>query len=144
MAGRLLNELDPVFSQPQSVAQLAWASVEGGTWIFTHDTANVFLTRTHFVKTSQLSPTIVVLCCAGWRYEVGAIKAKWGLGTNFFLHENGLKFSRKVGIFPKMVVSPKKVFTFFTRLLMQRFFEWALHTCPSAPSNLLLIKWREA
>jgi len=30
-------------------------------WIFIHDTANVFLTSTHFVKASQLSPTI----CAG-------------------------------------------------------------------------------
>jgi len=34
-------------------------------WIFTHNTANVFLTSTRFVKTPQLSPTIAFLCCAG-------------------------------------------------------------------------------
>jgi len=37
----------------------------GGQWIFTHDTANVFLTSTRIVKTIQLSLTIVLLCCAG-------------------------------------------------------------------------------
>jgi len=36
-------------------------------WIFTNDTANVFLSSTHFVKTALLLPTIVVLCCASWR-----------------------------------------------------------------------------
>jgi len=36
------------------------------------------------------------------------IKAMRGPGYNFFSHQNGLKFSLKVGIFPKMNVSPKK------------------------------------
>jgi len=31
--------------------------------------------------------------------------AKWGPGTNF-LHEIGLKFSKKIGIFPEMGISP--------------------------------------
>jgi len=38
-----------------------------------------------------------------------------------FSHENCLKFSKSVGIFPKMDVFPKKVFTFYAEFLMQRF-----------------------
>jgi len=37
------------------------------------------------------------------------------LGTKVW-HENGLKFSKKVGIFSKMGVSPKKVFSFYVGL----------------------------
>jgi len=57
-----------------------------------------------------------------------------------FSHKNGLKFSKKVGIFPKMVVSPKKVFTFYARLLMQR----SLEVCFGCMSIPPLIKRREA
>jgi len=46
----------------------AWPSAEGArwglplalSWIFTHNTANLFITSSRFAKTSQLSPTNVV------------------------------------------------------------------------------------
>jgi len=48
-------------------------------------------------------------------------------------HENDLKFSKKVGIFPKMGFS-KKVFT-YAKLLMQRSLEelWGMHIAQCAP-----------
>jgi len=39
------------------------------------------------------------------------IKTKWE--QSFFSHENGLKFSKMMGIFPEMDISQKKVFTFY-------------------------------
>jgi len=36
------------------------------------------------------------------------------------LHENGSKFSEKVGIFPKMDISPKEGLKFYAGLSMQR------------------------
>jgi len=48
-----------------------------------------------------------------WPTEEGVIVDMWGLENKvFFSHENGLKFSQKVGIFQKMSVSPKKLYTF--------------------------------
>jgi len=44
------------------------------------------------------------------------IKDKWDPEYKFLLHENDQKFSKKVGIFPKIGVSPKKKkFLTFTR-----------------------------
>jgi len=39
--------------------------------------------------------------------EEGVIKAKWGPENKVFSHENGPKFSEKVGIFQKMSISKK-------------------------------------
>jgi len=81
----------------------AWASAEcqGGRalWIFIHDPANVFFNK---YSLCENIPTILVLCCTGWRQDAGMIEDKWGR----FFEENGLKFS-KVGILPKMGISPK-------------------------------------
>jgi len=46
------------------------------------------------------------------------IKARAILMGSKFSHENGLKFSKKIGIFPKIGVSRKKVFTFYAGLLI--------------------------
>jgi len=49
------------------------------------------------------------------------IKAKWEPGYKVFSHENGLKFSKNVGIFPEMRVSLSKSSShFYVGLLMQR------------------------
>jgi len=58
------------------------------------------------------------------------------------LHKIGLKFSQKLGIFPKMCISPKKVFTFCVGLLMQRSLAVSPGYMPSAPPNPPLIKYR--
>jgi len=56
------------------------------------------------------------------------IKDKWRPENKVFLYENGLKFTKSEKIFPKMGVSPKKVFTFYAGLLilMQRSLEVSL------------------
>jgi len=57
-----------------------------------------------------------------------------------FSHENVLKFSEKVGIFPKIHVFQKKIFTFYAGLLMHRLIELSPWCMPSAPRNPPLIK----
>jgi len=44
------------------------------------------------------------------------IKAKWEPGYNAFSHENGLKFSKKIGIFLKMGFLKKKRSLLFTQI----------------------------
>jgi len=51
------------------------------------------------------------------------IENKWGPEYKVFSHENGLNFSKKDGIFPKIGVSPKKALHFLRGLLMQRILE---------------------
>jgi len=48
-----------------------------------------------------------------------------------FFHKNGLKFSEKVDIFPKIYVFSKK--GFYVGLLMQRSLEGALGVCAVRP-----------
>jgi len=43
------------------------------------------------------------------------IKAKWESWYKLFSHENGLKCSKKVGIFPEIGISPKDVSSLFMR-----------------------------
>jgi len=71
--------------------------------------------------------------------------AMWRLGSKFS-HENGLKFSEKilVGIFLKMNISQKKIFTFNPGLLLQRLLEVSLGCMACAFPYPTLIKWREA
>jgi len=49
------------------IYEFPWASAEGSKGIFKHaaKAAKAFSPSTRFVKTSLLSPTIVVLCYAG-------------------------------------------------------------------------------
>jgi len=65
---------------------------QGGVppWIFTHDTANVFFNKHSFCEDI---PTLI-------NYRNSLLQS--------FSHENGLKFSKKAGIFPKIGVFPKK------------------------------------
>jgi len=73
------------------------------------------------------------------------IKAKWEPGYKVFSQEIGLKFSKKMGIFPEnWVFLQKKVFTFYARLLVQRSPQVSPGYIPGPPSNPPLIKWREA
>jgi len=60
------------------------------------------------------------------------IKVKWGYGYKVFSHKNGLKLSKKMGIFPEMGVSSKKVFAFYARLLMKCSLEVSPGCMPSA------------
>jgi len=60
-------------------------------------------------------------------------EVKFGPEYKVFSHENGLKFSKKLCIFPKMNVSSKKVFTFYVELLMQRILEVNHGFCPMRP-----------
>jgi len=76
-----------------------------------------FSTSARFVKTSPLSPILVVLCLEAFTLEAGVIKGPVGAGYKIFT-QNCLKLSEKVGI---MHFSQKKVFTFYAGLLMHRF-----------------------
>jgi len=71
------------------------------------------------------------------------VKAMRRLST-IFSHESGLKFSSAVGIFPKMNVSPKKVFTFYSRLSDTALLKVSPGCMPIVPPKPPLIKWREA
>jgi len=67
-----------------------------------------FSTSTRIVKTTQLSPTILVLCYACWQRK-GWLKKTGDQKTKFFCTKMVWKFSKKVGIFQNTSVSPKKV-----------------------------------
>jgi len=73
--------------------------------------------------------------------------AKWEHGYKFFSHKIGLKFSKKIGIFPEMAVSVKKGLHFL-RGALDAAFPWgefySLRCMSSASPNPSLIKWREA
>jgi len=100
-----------------------------------------FSTSTRFVQTFQLSLYSSFFATLVDVKRQRVIKTKWGAGYKFS-HKNGLKFSKKVGIFPEMGVSLKKVFTFCAGLLMQRFLEVSPGFIFSASPNSPLIKWR--
>jgi len=72
------------------------------------------------------------------------IKAKWGPGYKVFSHKIRLKFFKKIGIFRKWAFLHKKVSTFFAGLLVQRSLEVSPGWMANVPSNLPLIKQREA
>jgi len=73
------------------------------------------------------------------------IKTNWKPGYKVvFLQKIGLKFSKKIGIFPEWVFLHNKIFTFYAGILVQRSLEVSPGCMPSAPSNPPLIKWREA
>jgi len=82
-----------------------------GAWpilIFMHDTANVFFNKHSLCEnistlTNHLS---CLLCWLTLRH-----RGDWGQ-VEAWVHETDLKFSKKKGIFPKIGVSPKKVFIF--------------------------------
>jgi len=67
------------------------------------------------------------------------IKDKWGPEYKHFSHENGRKFSKKLGIFPEWLFL-KNGIQFLRGFLMQRFVEINPEFRPSAPPNPLLIK----
>jgi len=62
------------------------------------------------------------------------IKAKWGPRHKVFSQECGLKFSKKVYIFPEMGVSLKKLFIFYGALnWCSVSLGWAMGACPVCP-----------
>jgi len=69
-------------------------------------------------------------------------KENWVPEYKVFSHENGLEFSKRVGIFSKINVSLKKVFTFYVGLLMQLSLKVSPECMPSTPPDSPLIKFR--
>jgi len=60
-----------------------------------------------------------------------------------FSHERGLKFFKKIGIFPEMSVSFKRGL-YFLRGALDAAFPWvSSERMPIASSSLTLIEWRE-
>jgi len=103
-----------------------------------------FSTSSRFVKASHLLSTNVVLCLAGWSNEAWVTKAKWEPGYKPFVHENGLKFSKKVDIFSKIDVSSKKDLHFLRGAFDAAPWSEPWMHMPSVPPNTPLVKWREA
>jgi len=74
-----------------------------------------FATSTCITKTSKLSPTTVVLYCAGWIRRQRRLRLIGVLGKKFFARKWPESFL-KVGIFSELDVSLEKVFTFMRGL----------------------------
>jgi len=101
-------------------------------WIFIHDTANVFFKKHSLCEniptfTNHLSSLLRWLTLRGRGY--------WS-----FFARNGLKFFEKLGIFSKMVVSPKKNSIHFLREAFDVILEVSFGCMPSALPNPSLTK----
>jgi len=94
-----------------------------------------FSTSTSFVKTFQLSSTILVFLLRWLTLRGRWLRTNGHRNTEFFRKKMAWNFLKKVGIFSKIGVSPKKVFTFYARLLMQVSSRWALDERPVRPST---------
>jgi len=107
---------------------------QGEQWIFKHNTANVFFNKYSLCEniTTLTNHRSSLLCWLTFRG-----RGDWGQ-VGIWVHENGLKFSKKVGIFPKMLL--QKGLHFYARLLMQRSFQVSPGCMPSAPPSPPLIK----
>jgi len=95
------------------------------------------------METFQLSSTIVVLCCADWRWEAGWLRPNGDVGRKFFHTKMTENFLKRWHFLKNGCFSNKRPSLFMRGTWCSVPLRWAqgAYCIPSTLPNPLLIKW---